>query len=169
MSEYNTLIVYASRYGAVEKCAREIFELLDGRVDICNLDNRELFPDISTYDSVIIGGSIYYGKVQKNISKFCLENIDTLQNKRLGFFIGCGYSGEKAEKELREAFPQELYDKAQASDYFGGEIDKSKLSFLEKIIIKQVEKTGELTDVTISQEKIKKFVEKMKSPDAPQE
>ncbi|MDO5664214.1 MAG: flavodoxin domain-containing protein [Bacteroidia bacterium] len=168
MATNNTLIVYASRHGNVEKCARELFTALDGKVDICNLNNRKLFPDISTYDSIIIGGSIYYGKVQKSVSDFCNINFDVLIQKRLGLFISCLYADEKAEKELRESFPPELHKHATVSDYFGGEIDKSKLSFLEKILVNQMIKSGELI-LSISQEKIKQFAEKMNPSHADKE
>lgn len=129
MATNNTLIAYASRYGNVEKCARELFNLIDGKVDICNLNNRESFPDASTYDSIIIGGSIYQGKIQESVSDFCDINLDILTKKRLGLFISCLYSDERAAKELQEAFPTELLNSAVVSDYFGGEIDKSRLSF----------------------------------------
>ena len=160
MDNNNTLIVYASRHGSVEKRARELFRLIDGKVDICNLNNRNSLPDVSTYDSVIIGGSIYYGKVQKYVSDFCSGNRDVLKEKRLGLFVSCLHSGEIAEKELQEAFPEELFRGARASDYFGAEIDKAKLSFLEKIIVNRMVKSGKLT-LSDSTEKIKRFAEKM--------
>ena len=57
----NTLIVFASDHGTVEKCARELFRLIDGKVDICDLNKRDIIPDLSTYDSIVIGGSIHSG------------------------------------------------------------------------------------------------------------
>lgn len=164
MATKNTLIVYASQHGNAEKCARKIFDLIDGKVDICNLKNRKSFPDASTYDSIIVGGSIYHGKVQESVSKFCYANHDILSEKRLGLFISCLYSGEKAERELREAFPQELFEKAVVADYFGGEIDKSRLSFLERILTNRMTESGKLAP-SISQEKIKSFAQKMNPTD----
>lgn len=168
MDSNNTLIVYASRHGNVEKCAREIFNLLDGKVDICNLNERESFPDASTYDSVIIGGSIYQGKIQESVSSFCDANLNILTKKRVGLFICCLYSDERAQKELQEAFPPELLNTALISDYFGGEIDKSRLSFLERIITAQMTESGKLVS-SISHEKIRKFAEKMNPPNVSEE
>lgn len=164
----NTLIVYASRHGNVEKCAQELFDLLHGKVDICNLNERESFPDASTYDSVIIGGSIYQEKIQETVSDFCNANLDILTKKRVGLFICCLYSDDKAKKELQEAFPPELLDTALISDYFGGEIDTNRLTFLEKIITNRMAKAGELVPL-ISHEKIRKFAEKMNPPDDSEE
>lgn len=119
----NTLIVFASEHGTVEKCARELFRLIDGKVDICDLSQRQIIPDLTGYDSIIIGGSIHYGEIQKAISDFCKTNLDLLNKKRIGLFINCIYTGDKAMLQLNNAFPKELNDKAVVRDYFGGEIN----------------------------------------------
>ncbi|MDO5523481.1 MAG: flavodoxin domain-containing protein [Bacteroidia bacterium] len=165
MATNNTLIVYASRHGNVERCARELFDLLDGKVDICNLNDRELFPDASTYDSVIIGGSIYEGKIQESVSGFCDVNLEILTKKRIGLFISCLYSDKKAQAELQDAFPAELLNMAVVSDFFGGEINTARLSFLEKIITHRMSESGELVSL-ISQQKIREFAKKMNLPNA---
>lgn len=168
MAANNTLIVYASRRGDEEKCAREIFNLIDGKVDICDLSNRESFPDASTYDTVIIGSSVYHGKVLELVSNFCRINLDILTRKRLGLFIICPDSGERAEKELQEAYPPELFNSAIARDYFGGEIDPSRLSILEKIITYRLSGSRK-PSIPASREKIKKFAKKMNPSHAFQE
>ena len=82
----NTLIVFASNHGTVEKCARELFRQIEGKVDICNLKRRDFLPDLSGYEAIIVGGSIHNGKIQEEISSFCDENLEMLASKRLGFF-----------------------------------------------------------------------------------
>ena len=158
----NTLIVYASEHGTVEKCARELFELLDGKVDMCDLNQRSTFPDLSIYDAVIIGGSIHSGAIQQSISDFCNTNIEFLRETTLGLFITCMYSGEKADEQLKTAFPAELSEKAVARDYFGGEIDKSKLSFWERIVTTQMMEKENLI-LHLSIDKIHRFAEKLKN------
>jgi menaquinone-dependent protoporphyrinogen oxidase len=71
----STLIIYASKHGSAEKCASELSKKLSGKVDLCNLKNGKM-PELSQYTKVIIGGSIYVGKVQKEVSEFCLKNLD---------------------------------------------------------------------------------------------
>lgn len=156
----NTLIVFASDHGTVEKCARHLFRLLDGRVDICNLKQREAFPDVSNYDSVIIGGSIYSGMVQEVISNFCNENLDELASKKLGLFINCLYTGEKAQVQLDEAYPLVLNEKAVVRDYFGGEVDKTQLTFWERIVTSQMMEKEDLI-VALSKDKIERFAQIM--------
>lgn len=160
MAANNTLIVYASRHGDAEKCARDIFDLIDGKVDICDLSNRESFPDTSTYDTVIIGSSIYHGKIPESVSNFCRVNLDILTQKRLGLFITCPDSGERAEKKLQEAYPPELFNSAIISDYFGGEIDPSGFSILERIITNRLSGPRE-SSIPVFREKIEKFAKKM--------
>ncbi len=152
----NTLIVFSSNHGAVEKCARELFKRIDGKVDICKLNTRGSLPDLSGYDTVIVGGSIHNGKIQEEISSFCERNIELLASKRLGLFISCIYSGERAQLQLDEAFPEVLHRKALARDYFGGEVDELKLSFWERMITTRIIKEGDWV-VAISKEKIDRF------------
>lgn len=156
----NTLIVYASRHGTVKKSARYLFQLMSGKVDICDLKERNVLPDISTYDTVIIGGSIHWGTIQPVVAEFCRLNLEELKRKRLGLFINCLYSGEKAQEELNHAFPEELNEVAVARDYFGGELEN--LSFWERFITSQLVLKEELM-VALSKEKIEKFAEKINS------
>ena len=152
----NTLIVFASNHGTVEKCARELFRQIEGKVDICNLKRRDFLPDLSEYEAIIVGGSIHNGKIQEEISSFCDENLEMLASKRLGLFINCLYSGKKAQKQLDDAFPEILNRKAVVRDYFGGEIDKLKLSFWERVVTTRMIEEGDLV-VAISKEKIERF------------
>ena len=73
----NTLIVYSSKYGCTEKCAKLIKEKLNEEVDLVNLKNVKDI-DIYKYNKVIIGGSIYIGKIQKSVTEFCTKYIDQL-------------------------------------------------------------------------------------------
>ncbi|WP_294068763.1 flavodoxin domain-containing protein [Proteiniphilum sp. UBA1028] len=156
----NTLIIFASNHGTVDKCARELFRLIDGKVDICNLNERKIVPDLTKYDSVIVGGSIHSGKIQDEIAAFCEKHLDELSTKRLGLFINCSYTGKKAQKQLDEAFPEELKRSAVVRDYFGGEVNEMKLTLWERIVTTQMIEKEDLT-VVLSKEKIRRFAESM--------
>ena len=43
--------------------------------------------DVNVYDTIIIGGSVYVGKVSKTLRAFCESNLDTLLEKRVGVFL----------------------------------------------------------------------------------
>ncbi len=156
----NTLIIFASNHGTVDKCARELFKQIDGKVDICNLNEREMVPDLTKYDSVIVGGSIHSGKIQEEVAFFCEEHLDELADKRLGLFINCLHTGEEAQKQLDDAFPDELARRAVVRDYFGGEVNELKLTILERIVTTQMIEKEDL-EVALSKDKIKHFAQCM--------
>ncbi len=133
MSKY--LIAYATKYGTTERAATIIRESL-GEAVACNL-KKEPCPDLENFDWIIIGGSIYAGRIQKEVKKFCQKNSDLLRQKKVGLFICCLYDGEKAEQQFREAFPEELRLAARARAIFGGELSFEKMNFLEKFVIKK--------------------------------
>lgn len=154
-----TLIVYGSKHGCVEKCSRELKDKLDGEVVIVDI-KKDSAPDLSLTDNIIIGGSIYAGKIQKEVTEFCLKNINELKNKKIGLFI-CGMREDDSGKtQLNNSFPQELLNKATAKEYFGGEVIFHKMNFFERFIIKRVCKTDK--DISnILRENISKFLKEM--------
>lgn len=155
----NTLIAYATKHGCTEKCASILSEKLTGEVELYNLKEIKNV-DISKYDKVIIGGSIYIGKIQKEVSDFSLTRLNQLKEKKVGLFI-CGMrEGKTAETELKDSFPTELYSMATARGVFGGEFIFKKMNFFERLIVKKVSKVEK--DVSnISEENINEFAELM--------
>ena len=140
----NILIVYSTKHGATEKCAKIIAKKLTGKVELFNLKEK-LKIDPSGYDVVIIGGSIYMGQIQKEVKTFCAQNIEQLKTKKIGLFTCCMLEGEKAEKQLADMFPKELLSIASSKECFGGEFNFSKMNFFEKLIIKKVSKVDKDT------------------------
>lgn len=134
----NTLIIYGSKHGTTEKCVSELSQRLTGRIDTCNIKKGSI-PELAGYERVIIGGSIYVGRVQKEISEFCLNNISTLKQKKLGLFLCCTNMKEY-ETELKNAYPKELISTAAAVSIFGGEFKFKEMNFLEKAAIRMVSK-----------------------------
>ncbi len=150
----STLIAFASKYGFTKTCAEILGKKLEGKVDICDL--RRNHPDLTKYDKVIIGGSIYAGKIRKPVMSFCSDNQNTLKDKKTGFFI-CGMAKEDdAQKQLESSFPKELLATAAAKGFFGGECNYDKMNFIEKFIMKKI--TGsEQSQSRIAEENITRF------------
>ncbi|MBC3890006.1 flavodoxin [Acetobacterium paludosum] len=136
-----TLILYASTYGYTQECAAKLSNDLLGDVLLVNI-NADPVPPLEEYDTVLIGGSIYMGQIQKKIKEYCLANADSLKKKNLGFFISCG-SAENFDENIKNSFPEALINAALSIENFGGEfrIDKMKLS--HKLIMKMVAKATE--------------------------
>ena len=153
MKPQNILIAYSTKHGSTKKCAEKLADNFD-KATIINL-KKEPDIDISKYDTIIIGGSIYIGKIQKEINVFCKNNILGLKQKTIGLFI-CGMNEEQEYQELKEAFPEELYDIAIAKDSFGGEFNFEKMTFFEKVITRIVAKQKESVS-KIHEDRITKF------------
>lgn len=163
----NTLIVYATKYGATEKCARKLTERLTGNIEMVNLKEVQDI-NLFNYDKVIVGGSIYAGKVRKEVNDFCTKYNETLKEKKLGLFI-CGMHEKEAETELKNSFSEDLLQHALTKEFFGGEFQFEKMKFMEKFIAKMVMKADKsipAKDVTknistISDQVINRFAEVM--------
>lgn len=133
----NTLIVYASKYGCTEKCAGLISKELTGNVEVINLKKVKDI-DLSKYEKIIIGGSIYIGKIRKEVTEFCTKNLNELKEKRIGLFF-CGMQeGDSIKTQFEQSFNSDLLKIAKAKECLGGEFHIDKMNFMEKLIIKKV-------------------------------
>ena len=155
-----TIILFRSRYGCVEKAALQLQKLInDDLINVVNL-KKNPNPDISVFRTIIIGGSIHFGKIQKTITEFCKKNHDLLLMKRLGLYLCCIEENEKAEQQFNDAYPERLRNKALATGFFGGEIDFKKLNIIERLLARKAVDISTNTP-KISQKAIKEFAEKM--------
>lgn len=156
----STLIAYATKYGFTKACADMLAKKLDEKADICDLSSNR--PNLAQYDKVIIGGSIYAGRIRKSTVRFCTENINTLKSKKLGLFI-CGMAdGDGIRKQLESSFPRELLSAAVAKESFGGEYDLNKMNFLERFIIRKISGSDK-NQSRIMEENMTRFADQMKN------
>lgn len=135
----NTLVVYASKKGSTEKAAKMLFEKLEGEKSIVNIKENSS-PTLENYETVILGGSIYAGSIQKEIKNFVNDNLNLLLTKKIGLFLCCGME-ENYKKQLKQSFPEELLDHSITDQYFGFEYNKEKMNLIEKKLIKLVTKS----------------------------
>lgn len=137
----STCIVYMTKHGCTAKTASMLRELL--RDDVALFDLKEhAHPDIAPYDTVIVGGSIHAGKIQKGVRRFCEDERDSLLQKTLGLYICHMEEGETAEREFGEAYPAALRSHAAATGLFGGEFDFEKMNFVERTLVKRIAKVS---------------------------
>jgi menaquinone-dependent protoporphyrinogen oxidase len=155
----STLIVYITTHGCTEKAAQMLKEQLKDDVTIVNL-KKSSRPDLSSFDTIIIGGSIHAGRIQGRVKRFCQAHLDTLKQKRLGLFLCCMEEGDTAQKQFDEAFPAELRTHAAVTGLFGGEFDFDKMSFFYRAIIKKMAGTTENVS-KIKKDNIHQFAAKL--------
>ncbi|MDD2628488.1 MAG: flavodoxin domain-containing protein [Clostridia bacterium] len=135
-----TLIVYSTKYGCSEKCAKLLMERISGGADLVSLTQNEN-PDLSLYDKIIIGGPIYMGRLHENLDEFCKNNEEVLKRKKLGVFVCSMFGGKRGEEAMKVSFSDELKKSTVSMQLFGGELNIDKMKFLDKIITKMVAKT----------------------------
>jgi len=153
-----TLILYATKYGAAREIAKRIAEKTDGAV-IHDLKEGKI-PDLAEFDCVIIGSSIYIGKIRKEARAFIAANVDALCRKKVGLFIS-GSEPQSAEACIKSNFPDKLLNHAKAAAFLGGIFDPQKIGSFDRFLLRMAKiNSGYLN--TISDEDIKGFAEALR-------
>lgn len=129
-----TAIIYASRRGATKACAEQLkaelpgASLIDIEQDSCSL---------SKYDTVIIGGNAFVGKLNRTLISYVEENEKTLLSKKL-FLFCC--SGEESHDGVRALFANSyssaLCDASGGMVSFGGSYESSRENLLIRFMLK---------------------------------
>jgi len=155
-----TLIIYSGKHGTTKECAETLAGFLDGQTKLFNLKKEKKYnsEDFKEYDRIILGGSFYVGQIQNEIKEFCQKEKTLLMDKLSGIFV-CGMREDSdMENQIKQAFSEEVLQKAKVVDHFGGTFDFKKLGFFEKLIVKKI--VGIDKDhTTISRDKIKEFAD----------
>lgn len=155
----SSLIVYCSSHGTTEKAAHILGNYLDGDVTIVDLKKKPVI-DVSSYETVVIGGSIHAGNIQRKVKHFIQQHENELLTKKIGLFLCCMFEGDKANQQFELAFPKELRDRSLSNGLFGGEFNFTKMNFLERQIVKKVAGVKE-DQSTLNEEFIKEFAEQL--------
>ena len=153
------LIIFTTKYGSVEKSANLLKAKLNGETTIVNL-KKNTVPDINNFDNIILGGSVYMGRTQKELMKFAKNNLQKLLEKRIGLFLNCAEKTEKKFEQCKRSFPVELYEKSIVKGFFGDEITWEKCNAFHKLIIKSIKKSKDSYS-NINKEEIAKFAEQI--------
>jgi menaquinone-dependent protoporphyrinogen oxidase len=137
----NTLIVYSSKYDFTKERVLEIANSLKFDVKVVNI-NKEKPPGLEAFDTVILGGSVFMGQINKALKNYCQENETTLNSKKLALFLSCGLP-DNVDTHLSNAYPKSLLDHASVKVNLGGELRLDKMSFGDKMITKMMIKATE--------------------------
>lgn len=154
----STAIVYASTYGSTRKAAETIQKAVPAS---SIFDVKKDKVDLSSFDTVILGSSIYIGQIDKQMKNFLKINGETLKSKKLGIYLCCGFE-ENLQTYLDTNFDKELVESAVVMT-MGGEMDIDKMSFAHKMITRMVQKSeqGKNRDVVLHLEKADEFVRRL--------
>jgi len=153
-----TLIAYSTTLGCTEQCASKLKEDLGDDVEMVRISLRRRYK-LQDYTSIIIGGSIHEGMIQRSVFKFCENYLEILLQKPVGLFVCC-MDPDADEKELIDrAFPDKLVKHALASGFFGGELNIKKMNLLQKIMTRKAARLQKEPDIDF--QKILDFARKI--------
>ncbi|MGE0089802.1 MAG: flavodoxin domain-containing protein [Bacteroidales bacterium] len=152
-------IIFATKHGCTEKCSQTLAKELQGNTELINLDTLKDI-NLVNYDTIILGGSIHAGMINKVLKKFINKNLNQLLEKKVGLFLCCMEEGEKAQEQFNNAFPEQIRSKSKANGFFGGAFDFEKMNFIEKAIIKKIANIDNSLS-KINDQNIKKFAEEI--------
>ena len=157
----NAVIVYMSKHGTTEKVARMIKDSIKNEpVTPINLKTSRN-PDVRKCNLIIIGGSIYVGKIQKKVTRFCRKNEELLLTKKLGLYICCMFTGDEAQKEFDKAYSEKLRNHAKAKALMGYELYFEKMNPVTRSIMRK--NTGESQNVyKIDIESLNRFITELR-------
>jgi len=146
-----TLVLYSSVDGQTLKIIERIAELVEGDMEIVDIDQRSNI-DFSQYSKVLIGASIRYGNLRKNLLAFINSNKAELDKLPNAFFMVC-LTARKPEKSLPSnntymlKFDQLSKWQPQLKAVFAGALLYSRYNWWQTLLIQLIMKmTGGSTD-----------------------
>ena len=137
-----SLILYSSTDGHTKTICERIknFSKNKEMIKIISLQ-EEANLDLSTFDKIIIGASIRYGRHSKELYKFIRSNKEIL-NKKDNVFFSVNVVARKPEKNKPDTNPY-IKKFLKISKWepkkigvFAGKVDYPKYNFFDKYIIK---------------------------------
>ena len=132
----NTLIAYSTTLGCTEQCASKLKDDLGNGVEMVRISRRRRY-NLEQYDTIIIGGSIHEGMIQRSVYKFCEHNLEVLLKLQVGLFVCCMDPDANEQELIDRAFPEKLVKHALSSGFFGGELNIKKMNLLQKIMTRK--------------------------------
>lgn len=90
-----TIIVYAGGPNTTA-VAEYIASKTSGKAVTASSAGNE---DLSSYDTIIIGGRVHAGKLPKDIVAYVEKNRDVISLKRSGFYVCCMYNDDKGQRQ----------------------------------------------------------------------
>ena len=153
-----TLIVYGTRYGATTGTSEEIAKILQGEgfdVKVVNA-KEEKIKDISTYDLIVVGSGMQFGRWTGEAEDFLKRFQKELAQKKVALFISTMKTVTEREgktEELEKTRKMELEDKVTKYNlqpislgFFGGVLDFNKMNIITRktlgFLRPQLEKDG---------------------------
>lgn len=133
-----TLILYNSKNGATEKCAKY---LADNSTDIDLFNINKFNGNLKDYNHILIGTPVYIGRYNKLIKAFISDNVNTLLDVDLSIFVSSMNKNETEEVVIAN-LSKEIIKHANIY-HVGGAYYFEKLNWFYKLVVKKIAKINE--------------------------
>ena len=138
---FKTLIIYSTTDGQTIKiCDKLAEDSFNDNVKLCSLKDI-IEEDLNSYNKIIIGASIRYGKHNPEVLKFVKNNINILNKVKTAFF-SVNVVARKKEKNTPSTNPYVIKFIKQTNwkptniGVFAGKVDYPSYKFFDKYIIR---------------------------------
>jgi len=118
-------ILFGSRYGSTRDASLWISEGMGGIADA--FDAREN-PDLSSFDSIIVGSGIYLGKIEQSLESYLTRNASLISNRIKVLFIVCGAGDSPRAQAFVDVLTKSCQAKPSLIKMFSGRITKRLLN-----------------------------------------
>ena len=134
------LVAYASKHGSTEGIARAIADRLRELGVSAVVQTVGDVDDLSDRDAVVLGSAVYAGSWMKEAVEFVHRYADSLAERPVWLFSSGPLGEQVKDDEEQPRQLQELRRMIAPIDHriFFGALDRSKLGFGERMIVKAV-------------------------------
>ena len=130
------LVAYASKHGSTRAIAERIAETLTQHGTEASVQPVESVKD-AKFEAAVVGSAVYYGSWMKEAAQFMERNLTALAEHPVWLFSS-GPTGDAALPEPKDVtrFRESIHPRDHR--VFAGALDRKKLGFAERTIVKAV-------------------------------
>ncbi len=136
------LVTYATRAGSTVQIAEEIGQALSARGAVVDVLPVKKVNGVAEYDAVVVGSAIRMGRWLPEAFDFVKANRSVLAGRPTAYFLVSGFlrddTPEMRQKVLGFLDPVRAILEPVGIGLFAGEMDYSKLPWLDRTIAKSV-------------------------------
>jgi menaquinone-dependent protoporphyrinogen oxidase len=140
VSDAKVLVAVASKHGATQGIAQAIAERLNELGHDAEVRSAEDVREIGDVRALVLGSAVYAGSWMKQAMDFAERNADAFSNVPVWLFSSGPLGTEVKDEEEQPRQLGDLTRMLQPNEHrvFFGALDKSKLGFAERMMVKAV-------------------------------
>lgn len=155
-------MLYKSKHGSTKNCVQLIKDDAHHQIEVREFQSGIMYS-LEDYDHLVIAGSVYYGKIQKEISEFVDRYMDEIRQMKYSLIL-CSGNSELFGEQSVNVFGEELVNGAVRCVDGGYSYDFSDMNFMERLIVKKVSKVTE-SMTKLNYDALKEFIQYLDDSD----